>query len=204
MFLIPYSLILLLTTSVSFRLGFAVNSQDEIQKYEIENKTITPESKTSDASESKDSQQEKVNEVTLTNQTLAPESKDSQQEKVNEVTLPNQTLTEQTQSSQVIIDKNKLQVVNIEIKEGHFIPNYIEIHDQSRAKLIITNNDDVAAEFESHQLNREKIIPSKGQITVSLPKLNPGEYKFENDFNKNGQGILKVIEWKKFSKSEDK
>jgi hypothetical protein len=52
-----------------------------------------------------------------------------------------------------------------------------------KVKITITNNDDEAAEFESHQLNREKVVPAHESVTLYVGPLDPGIYPFFNDFD---------------------
>jgi hypothetical protein len=69
------------------------------------------------------------------------------------------------------------------IKNHHFEPTNIEIPAGQKIRLIIENLDPTPEEFESHQLNREKIIPANGKTTVYLGPLNPGSYPFFGEFN---------------------
>ena len=47
------------------------------------------------------------------------------------------------------------------------------------------------AEFESHELNREKIVTGKGKITVFVGPLKPGKYPFFGEFHMDtAQGVL--------------
>ena len=45
------------------------------------------------------------------------------------------------------------------------------------------NRDDTPEEFESYELNREKVIVGNSQGVVFIGPLKPGEYPFFGEFN---------------------
>ena len=58
-------------------------------------------------------------------------------------------------------------------------------------RLLVRNDDDSADEFESTDLNREKLVAPGQTITVFLGPLEPGEYHFFGDFHQDSaQGLL--------------
>jgi len=72
-----------------------------------------------------------------------------------------------------------------------FEPARIEVPAHQKFKLLVKNTDDTADEFESVELNREKLVTPGQTITVFLGPLDPGEYKFFGDFHQDtAQGIL--------------
>ncbi len=72
-----------------------------------------------------------------------------------------------------------------------FEPDRIEVPANQKFKLMVKNNDDTADEFESSDLNREKLVAPGQTITVFLGPLDPGEYKFFGDFHQDtAQGVL--------------
>ena len=75
---------------------------------------------------------------------------------------------------------------------GHkFEPAELTVPAGKKVKLVIQNLDDTAEEFESYELNREKVIPPKGQITLYVGPLKPGRYAFFGDFHKDSaKGVL--------------
>jgi plastocyanin len=75
---------------------------------------------------------------------------------------------------------------------GHkFEPTELTVPAGKKVKLVIENQDDTAEEFESYELNREKVVPPKGQIIVYVGPLEPGRYPFFGDFHKDSaQGVL--------------
>jgi high-affinity iron transporter len=72
-----------------------------------------------------------------------------------------------------------------------FEPARIEVPAHQKFRLQVKNTDDTADEFESADLNREKLVAPGQTITVFLGPLDPGEYKFFGDFHQDtAQGVL--------------
>jgi high-affinity iron transporter len=72
-----------------------------------------------------------------------------------------------------------------------FEPSRIDVPSHQKFKLLVKNTDDTADEFESVDLNREKLVTPGQTITVFLGPLDPGEYKFFGDFHQDtAQGVL--------------
>jgi hypothetical protein len=79
----------------------------------------------------------------------------------------------------------------IEIKNHLFIPSILEIPADTKVKLKIVNQDITPEEFESYELNREKIVVGGGTITIYIGPLAPGEYPFFGEFNpRTAQGVV--------------
>ena len=77
------------------------------------------------------------------------------------------------------------------IKEHQFVPAELKVPANKKVKLVIENQDATAEEFESYELNREKVVPPKGQVAVFVGPLKPGRYPFFGDFHKEtAQGVL--------------
>jgi plastocyanin len=66
-----------------------------------------------------------------------------------------------------------------------FDPQTITVPAGKKIKLTVTNKDAAAAEFESNDLNREKVVPANGEIHVSLGPLDAGTYDFYDDFHRS-------------------
>ena len=69
------------------------------------------------------------------------------------------------------------------IKDHTFSPATLEVPAGEKIKLIIDNQDASAEEFESYDLNREKIIPGNSKGQVFIGPLKPGSYGFFGEFN---------------------
>ena len=71
----------------------------------------------------------------------------------------------------------------IEIRNHLFHPDVLRIPANTKVKLVIVNLDDTAEEFESYELNREKVVPGGRRAVVFIGPLAPGEYPFFGEFN---------------------
>lgn len=81
--------------------------------------------------------------------------------------------------------------VAITIREHRFEPAEIRVPAGQKIKLIVHNQDATPEEFESHELNREKIIAPGAKATIYVGPLKPGRYPFFGEFNeKTARGNL--------------
>jgi plastocyanin len=81
----------------------------------------------------------------------------------------------------------------IVIKDHKFQPAELIVPAGKKVKLIVENQDATPEEFESHELNREKIIAGKGKATIYIGPLKPGKYPFFGEFNQaTAQGAIVV------------
>jgi len=77
------------------------------------------------------------------------------------------------------------------IKNHQFSPKELIVPANEKIKLIIENQDPTVEEFESYDLNREKIVTGNGKITLFIGPLKPGEYKYFGEFHQDtAQGII--------------
>jgi hypothetical protein len=77
------------------------------------------------------------------------------------------------------------------IQNHRFEPAELKVPAGQKIKLIVDNRDPSAEEFESHELNREKVVPANSKMPVFIGPLNPGRYPFFGDFNpKTAQGVI--------------
>lgn len=77
------------------------------------------------------------------------------------------------------------------IRDHKFEPSELTVPAGKKIKLVIENQDATAEEFESYELNREKVVPAKSQVTVFVGPLKPGRYPFFGDFHKDtAKGVL--------------
>lgn len=82
--------------------------------------------------------------------------------------------------------------IELHIREHLFFPAEFEVPAGVKVRLHIINEDDTPEEFESYELNREKVIPGKSMTVIFIGPLKPGEYPFFGEFYpKTAQG--KVI-----------
>lgn len=77
------------------------------------------------------------------------------------------------------------------IKDHKFSPAELTVPAGQKVKLVVKNQDSTPEEFESHDFNREKIIPGNSTATIFVGPLKAGEYKFFGEFNEaTAQGKL--------------
>ena len=69
------------------------------------------------------------------------------------------------------------------IKNHQFAPAEIKVPANQRIKLNVHNQDSTPEEFESHSLNREKLIPGGAKAVIYIGPLKPGRYDFFGEFN---------------------
>ena len=86
-------------------------------------------------------------------------------------------------------------VFAIIIKDHQFHPARLEVPAGVRVKLAVDNQDPTPEEFESYELNREKVIMGNSKATLFVGPLKSGEYPFFGDFNQqSAQGLLVAIQ----------
>lgn len=79
------------------------------------------------------------------------------------------------------------------IKDHKFQPERLEVPAGVKFKLTVKNNDTTAEEFESFELNREKVVPPGREVPVFLGPLDRGQYPFFGDFHRDtARGVLVV------------
>jgi plastocyanin len=85
------------------------------------------------------------------------------------------------------------ETVTITIKDHKFEPAEVKLPAGKKVKLLIENKDSTPEEFESHELNREKIIAGNGKATIYVGPLTAGRYPFFGEFNQaTAQGVIVV------------
>jgi hypothetical protein len=83
--------------------------------------------------------------------------------------------------------------VEIAIKNHRFQPATIVAPANQPIALRVKNLDPTPMEFESVSLRVEKVVPGNSEATVNIRALQPGSYKFFDDFHQDaGNGVLVV------------
>lgn len=78
------------------------------------------------------------------------------------------------------------------IHDHTFAPATLTIPAGVRVRLEVKNTRRLPSEFESFDLNREKVIPGGTTLIVWIGPLTPGKYKFFDDFNPGVTGWIVV------------
>ncbi len=76
------------------------------------------------------------------------------------------------------------------IRDGKFEPSTLAVKAGVKFKLIVSNKGAKPAEFESAELNREKVVPAGSSVPVYIGPLSPGAYPFFDDFDQKNRGQI--------------
>jgi plastocyanin len=77
------------------------------------------------------------------------------------------------------------------IRDHRFEPAELVVPVGEKIRLQITNHDATPEEFESHALNREKVVAGNSRITLYVGPLEAGRYPFFGEFNEaTAQGVI--------------
>ena len=78
----------------------------------------------------------------------------------------------------------------VRVSNGRFEPPTLTIGANTPTRIKVVNSGTAPIEFESFELNRERIVPAGQSVTVFIPSLSPGTYHFFDDFHRDTQGTL--------------
>ncbi|MEO8656109.1 MAG: cupredoxin domain-containing protein [Ramlibacter sp.] len=77
------------------------------------------------------------------------------------------------------------------IKNHRFEPAELKVPVGKRVKLTVHNQDSTPEEFESHKLNREKVIAPGAKVVIFIGPLKPGKYEFVGEYNEaTAKGVV--------------
>ena len=89
------------------------------------------------------------------------------------------------------LTKAEVPTFTIEIRNHLFYPSQLTVPANTKIKLLVINRDTTPEEFESYELNREKIIMGGAKAIIFIGPLLPGDYPFFGEFNMStAQGKL--------------
>ncbi|TAL29295.1 MAG: cupredoxin domain-containing protein [Alphaproteobacteria bacterium] len=71
------------------------------------------------------------------------------------------------------------------LKDHKFTPEQLIVPAGQKIKITVRNMDKTPAEFESFDLNREKVVKGGEEVTVILGPLDAGVYQVFDDFHKD-------------------
>jgi plastocyanin len=69
------------------------------------------------------------------------------------------------------------------IRDHRFEPEEVRVPAGQKIKLLVHNQDSTPEEFESYELNREKIAAPGSKVTIYIGPLSPGRYPFFGEFH---------------------
>jgi plastocyanin len=84
------------------------------------------------------------------------------------------------------------QTLKLSVEEKGFAPAELEGPAGGRIRLEVTNGTSAAIEFESFELNRERVIQPGQTAAVYLSGLSAGKYEFFDDFHQSRRGVLVI------------
>jgi plastocyanin len=77
------------------------------------------------------------------------------------------------------------------IKNHRFQPAELKVPAGQRITLTVHNQDSTPEEFESHSLNREKVVPGGAKATLYIGPLKPGRYDFFGEYHEaTAKGVV--------------
>lgn len=76
-----------------------------------------------------------------------------------------------------------LPTVYVTLENHVFIPAEVIIPANRKVKLVIINKDDKPEEFDSFDLNRERVVFANKRATIFIGPLSPGKYEFFGEFH---------------------
>ena len=82
--------------------------------------------------------------------------------------------------------------LSLTIKDRVFDPPELHAPAGQAITIHVKNLNPIVSEFESSDLHFEKILPVGGEGVVHVRPLQPGRYKFFDDFHHETQGTLVV------------
>src|SRR5690349_19995668 len=69
------------------------------------------------------------------------------------------------------------------ISDQRLTPAELVVPSNARVKLVLANQDATPEEFDSHALNREKVVAGRSKAVILIGPLAPGGYPFMGEFN---------------------
>ncbi len=81
------------------------------------------------------------------------------------------------------------------VLENHvFSPSKLRIPPNTKVKIIIENKDETAEEFDSFDLNRERVIFAQREASIFIGPLPIGRYEFFGEYHPNSARGYVIVE----------
>jgi Cupredoxin-like domain len=71
------------------------------------------------------------------------------------------------------------------LKNNQFIPRILTIPANQRVRITVKNQDVTPAEFESTDLDREKVVGANSEVIIFVGPVDAGTYGYFDDFHRN-------------------
>lgn len=88
----------------------------------------------------------------------------------------------------------KTKLFYLTLENNVFTPSELKIPAKEKVKLIIHNKDDKAEEFDSFDLNREKMLFPHKKAVIFIGPLLPGKYEYFGEYNPNSARGIIIVE----------
>ena len=82
------------------------------------------------------------------------------------------------------------ETYSLTVQNGKFEPSTLAVKAGVKFKLVVSNKGTKPAEFESSELNREKVVPAGASVPLYIGPLAPGAYPFFDDFDQKNRGQI--------------
>lgn len=80
------------------------------------------------------------------------------------------------------------------LKNNTFSPAELKVPAGKKVRLVILNQDDSAEEFDSFDLNREKVLFPNKKSVIFIGPLKPGRYEYFGEFHPHSaQGAIVAV-----------
>lgn len=77
------------------------------------------------------------------------------------------------------------------IRNHRFEPSELRVPAGKKIRIVVDNRDATSEEFESRELDREKVVPGHTRLPVYVGPLAPGRYRFVGEFHeRTAKGVL--------------
>jgi len=90
-----------------------------------------------------------------------------------------------TAASMVFATVARAEDYVITLKGQEFSPANLTIPADKKVKITVKNTNPTAAEFESHELSREKVVGANSEISVFVGPVKAGTYGYFDDFQRD-------------------
>jgi plastocyanin domain-containing protein len=82
------------------------------------------------------------------------------------------------------------------LKDHLFYPAEIVVPANKKVRLLIENQDSTPEEFDSFDLNREKVLYPNRKSVIYIGPLTPGRYEFFGEFSPNTARGAVIVTYK--------
>jgi hypothetical protein len=89
---------------------------------------------------------------------------------------------------------SKTKLFHLTLENNVFTPSELTIPANEKVKLIIHNKDNKVEEFDSFDLNREKVLFPHKKAVIFIGPLLTGKYEYFGEFNPNSARGIIIVE----------